>query len=84
MLDQHDPFELTVNGAQVSVRKNSPGQWTVYVHPDLDLIGSFTQEERDRATYFASEIPGEPGITEWVSDDPTTLISRMLTLQEAS
>jgi hypothetical protein len=82
LLDGNEDFTLNVNGRDVTVRRSSPEQWIVYVNPELDYVGRFTVEQRDNATYYASELAGEPNVTEWVSDDPVTLISRMLTLRE--
>lgn len=82
LLDGNDDFHLTVGGVEVTVRRTAPREWMVYQHPDLKYIGRFTREDRDRATFYVSEIASEPGSVEWVSDDVTTLISRMLTLRE--
>jgi hypothetical protein len=81
LLDGNDDFNLRMSGHDVTVRRASPEQWIVYINPGLDYIGRFTMEQRDNATYYASEVAGEPNVTEWVSDDPLTLISRMLTLR---
>ncbi|MFF2271597.1 hypothetical protein ACFVTX_04970 [Agromyces sp. NPDC058136] len=73
-----EDFELRVNNRTVVVRRVAPEQWLVYL--DEDLIGSFVQRNQDRATFFESEIASEPGTVNWVSDDVTGLISRMITL----
>lgn len=82
LLDGNEDFTLNVSGRDVTIRSSSPEQWIVYANPELDYIGRFTVEQRDNAIYYASEVAGEPNVTEWVSDDPVTLISRMLTLRE--
>jgi hypothetical protein len=39
-------------------------------------------KEQWRALYFASEVASEPEVTNWVSEDVTSLISRMTDLLE--
>jgi hypothetical protein len=75
-----EDFELPVRGRTTLVRRDSPDSWIVYL--DEIFIGRFRQVEDGRATYFKSEIAGEPGTTNWVSDDVTTLISRMIDLRD--
>lgn len=82
LLDSNEDFDLVVSGRTVTVRRTSPEDWIVYLHPDLSYIGRFLVEYRDRATYYVAEVAGEPGTVNWVSDDITVLISRMLTLRD--
>jgi hypothetical protein len=78
LLDGLETFEVEVGGQRTVVRRTMPDGWNVYV--DENLIGSFVRKREDRATYFESEVASEPGVTDWVSDDITTLISRMITV----
>lgn len=81
LLAGFDDFTLNVRGLTVVVRRDSlEPSWIVYL--DEAFIGRFIQEEDGRATYFKSEVAGEPGHTNWVSDDVTTLISRMIDLRD--
>jgi hypothetical protein len=72
-------FEVCVDDRSVVVRRSSSDGWLVYL--DEKLIGLFIRRRQDRATYFESEVASEPGTTDWVSDDVTVLISRMITLE---
>lgn len=80
LLDGNDDFELPVRGLIVVVRRDAPESWLVYLNEKL--IGSFARYTRDRATYYESQIASEPGTVNWVSDDVTTLISRMIDLRD--
>ena len=81
LLAGSDDFTLDVRDHEVIVRRDSlEPSWIVYM--DEAFIGRFRQEEDGRATYFKSELAGEPGHTNWVSDDITTLISRMIDLRD--
>jgi hypothetical protein len=81
LLAGNEDFELPIDHRTVVVRRIALGAWNVY--HDTNLIGSFTERQEGRATFFQSEIASEPGTTNWVSDDPTVLASRMLTLAES-
>ncbi|WP_426621974.1 hypothetical protein [Microbacterium sp. As-52] len=79
-LDGVTDFELPVRGVTTVVRRNSPESWLVYL--DEKLIGSFSRQVKGRATYYESEVASEPNHTNWVSDDVTVLVSRMIDLRD--
>lgn len=74
-------FEVAVGRQSATVRKDTPSSWLVYL--DEDLIGSFAEYQEGRATYYKSEVAGEPGVTNWVGDDIVVLISRMITIADS-
>ncbi|MFF7293239.1 hypothetical protein ACFY9N_11980 [Microbacterium sp. NPDC008134] len=78
-LDGLEEFDLSLGNVTVQVRRDSPESWLVA--RDGRTIGSFVRHQQGRATYYESQIASEPGETNWVSDDVTTLASRMVTLE---
>lgn len=63
-LNGNEHFTLTVSGRDVTVWRDSLESWIVYTQPDLNYIGRFTAETRDRATSYVSEVAGYAGTTD--------------------
>lgn len=79
-LAESQEFVIPMRGMEALVRKVRDDRWDVSI--DTEMIGSFSVRFEGRALYFASEIPSEPEVTNWVSDDVTSLINRMIDLRE--
>lgn len=80
LLAESPEFAIPMRGLEALVTKVGDDRWHVSI--DDVSIGSFAVRSEGRALFFASEIPSEPRVTNWVSDDVTSLISRMIDLRE--
>lgn len=80
LLAESPEFAIPMRGLEALITKVRDDRWHVSI--DDVRIGSFGARSEGRAFFFASEIPSEPEVTNWVSDDITTLIGRMLDLRE--
>ncbi|WP_144873871.1 hypothetical protein [Microbacterium sp. 1.5R] len=80
LLAESPEFAIPMRGLEALVTKVEDDRWHVSIE-DVG-VGSFTARSEGRAVFYASEITSEPTITNWVSDDVTTLIDRMIDLRE--